>query len=89
MPLEEYGVDAMATLFGSNREWTNELPLEVVFADIDVEAEVSPSGGVTLTFAVKEKASIRKVLVAGNSEISELAISLNNLIERLQRRADT
>ncbi|MFN0251144.1 MAG: outer membrane protein assembly factor BamA [Kofleriaceae bacterium] len=39
------------------------------FADIDVEAEVAVSGGVTLTFAVKEKPSIRKVLVAGNSEM--------------------
>ncbi|MBX3157394.1 MAG: outer membrane protein assembly factor BamA [Deltaproteobacteria bacterium] len=39
------------------------------FADIDVEAEVGPSGGVTLTFAVKEKPSIRKVLVAGQSEL--------------------
>jgi outer membrane protein insertion porin family len=39
------------------------------FADIDVEAEVSPSGGVILTFAVKEKPAIRKILIAGNSEI--------------------
>lgn len=39
------------------------------FADIDVEAEVSASGGVALTFAVKEKPSIRKVLIAGNSEL--------------------
>jgi outer membrane protein insertion porin family len=39
------------------------------FADIDVEAEVRPSGGVTITFAVKEKPSIRKVLVAGQSEL--------------------
>lgn len=39
------------------------------FADIDVEAEVASSGGVTLTFAVKEKPAIRKVLVAGNSEL--------------------
>jgi len=39
------------------------------FADIDVEAEVRQSGGVTLTFAVKEKPSIRKVLVAGQSEL--------------------
>lgn len=39
------------------------------FADIDVEAEVNASGGVTLTFAVKEKPSIRKVLIAGNSEL--------------------
>ena len=39
------------------------------FADIDVEAEVATSGGVVLTFAVKEKPSIRKVLVAGHSEL--------------------
>jgi len=39
------------------------------FADIDVEAEVGTSGGVTLTFAVKEKPSIRKILIAGNSEM--------------------
>lgn len=39
------------------------------FADIDVEAEISPSGGVTLTFAVKEKPAIRKVLVAGHDEL--------------------
>jgi outer membrane protein insertion porin family len=39
------------------------------FADIDVEAEVAASGGVVLTFAVKEKPSIRKVLVAGHSEL--------------------
>jgi outer membrane protein insertion porin family len=39
------------------------------FADVNVEAEVGSSGGLTLTFAVKEKPSIRKVLVAGNSEL--------------------
>jgi outer membrane protein insertion porin family len=39
------------------------------FADIDVEAEVAQNGGVTLTFAVKEKPAVRKVLVAGNSEL--------------------
>jgi outer membrane protein insertion porin family len=39
------------------------------FADIDVEAEITASGGVILTFAVKEKPSIRKVLIAGNSEV--------------------
>jgi outer membrane protein insertion porin family len=39
------------------------------FADIDVEAEVAQNGGVTLTFAVKEKPAIRKVLVAGHSEL--------------------
>jgi len=39
------------------------------FADIDVEGEVGASGGITLTFAVKEKPAIRKVLVAGNSDM--------------------
>jgi outer membrane protein insertion porin family len=39
------------------------------FADVNVEAEVGASGGLTLTFAVKEKPSIRKVLVAGNHEL--------------------
>ena len=39
------------------------------FADINVEAEVNASGAVTLTFAVKEKPSIRKVLIAGNQEL--------------------
>ncbi|HEY4175583.1 MAG TPA: outer membrane protein assembly factor BamA [Kofleriaceae bacterium] len=39
------------------------------FADIDVEAEVTSGGGVVLTFAVKEKPSVRKVLIAGNAEL--------------------
>ena len=39
------------------------------FADIDVEAEVGQNGGVTLTFAVKEKPAIRKVLIAGHAEL--------------------
>jgi outer membrane protein insertion porin family len=39
------------------------------FADVDVEAEIGASGGVTLTFAVKEKPAIRKVLVAGNNDV--------------------
>ena len=39
------------------------------FADVNVEAEIGAAGGVTLTFAVKEKPSIRKVLVAGNHEL--------------------
>ncbi|HMG20435.1 MAG TPA: outer membrane protein assembly factor BamA, partial [Kofleriaceae bacterium] len=39
------------------------------FADVNVEAEVGTAGGLTLTFAVKEKPSIRKVLVAGNHEL--------------------
>lgn len=49
------------------------------FADIDVEAEVGSSGGLTLTFAVKEKPSIRKVLIAGNSEL-ELS-KINEVID--------
>jgi outer membrane protein insertion porin family len=39
------------------------------FADIDVEAEVAQNGGVTLTFAVKEKPAIRKVLIAGHNDL--------------------
>jgi outer membrane protein insertion porin family len=39
------------------------------FADVDVEAEVGNSGGMVLTIVLKEKPSIRKVLVAGNSEL--------------------
>ena len=39
------------------------------FADIDVEAEIGSTASVTLTFAVKEKPAIRKVLVAGQSEL--------------------
>jgi outer membrane protein insertion porin family len=39
------------------------------FADIDVEAEIGQNGGVTLTFAVKEKPAIRKVLVAGHQDL--------------------
>ena len=39
------------------------------FSDIEVEGTIGPSGGVTLTFAVKEKPSIRKVLIEGNKEL--------------------
>ncbi|MEZ4359314.1 MAG: outer membrane protein assembly factor BamA [Kofleriaceae bacterium] len=39
------------------------------FADIVVEAEISATGGVVVTFAVKERPSIRKVLIAGNDEL--------------------
>src|SRR5512140_2505702 len=49
------------------------------FADVNVEAEVGASGGLILTFAVKEKPSIRKVLVAGNSEL-ELS-KINEVID--------
>ena len=39
------------------------------FADVGVEAEIGTSGGLVLTFSVKEKPSIRKVLVSGNNEL--------------------
>ena len=39
------------------------------FEDVVVEAEPTGSGGVTLTFAVNEKPSVRKVLVSGNEEL--------------------
>jgi outer membrane protein insertion porin family len=39
------------------------------FADVNVEAEIGASGGLVLTFAVKEKPAIRKVLVSGNHEL--------------------
>ncbi len=49
------------------------------FADVNVEAEVGATGALTLTFAVKEKPSIRKVLVAGNQEL-ELS-KINEVID--------
>jgi outer membrane protein insertion porin family len=39
------------------------------FSDVVVEAEISPGGAVNITFAVKEKPSIRKVLISGNDEV--------------------
>lgn len=39
------------------------------FSDVTVEAELGPGGGAILTFAVKEKPSVRKVLVDGASEL--------------------
>jgi outer membrane protein insertion porin family len=49
------------------------------FADINVEGEVNTNGSLTLTFAVKEKPSIRKVLIAGNNEL-ELS-KINEVID--------
>jgi len=40
-----------------------------LFADVDVLTEDTPSGGVTVTFEVAERPSIRKVLVEGNREL--------------------
>ncbi len=39
------------------------------FADVVAEYEITTSGGVTLTYVVSEKPSVRKVFVSGNSEI--------------------
>lgn len=39
------------------------------FADIDVEGEIGTTGALTLTFAVKEKPAIRKVLIQGNDDM--------------------
>ena len=49
------------------------------FSGVQVEGEVASSGGVTLTFVLAEKASIRKVFVAGNSEV-ELS-KINEVID--------
>ncbi|HLT35732.1 MAG TPA: outer membrane protein assembly factor BamA [Enhygromyxa sp.] len=39
------------------------------FSDVQVEAMRSPSGGVIVVFSVKEKPSVRKILVSGNDEL--------------------
>ncbi len=54
------------------------------FADIAVEAETEANGSVVLTFAVKERPSIRKVLIAGNSEVG-----LDKINEVLDLELDT
>jgi outer membrane protein insertion porin family len=41
-----------------------------LFSDVVVEAALGPGGGAILTFAVKEKPSVRKVLVDGSKELS-------------------
>src|SRR5262249_17095097 len=57
------------------------------FADVNVEAEIGAAGGLTLTFAVKEKPSIRKVLVAGNHELGldqineVIALQLDTIVD--------
>ena len=54
------------------------------FADITVEATLTDDGGVILTFAVKEKASVRKVLISGNDQLS---VSKINEVLDLKRDA--
>ncbi len=49
------------------------------FADVQVEGEVQANGSLVLTFAVKEKPSIRKVLIQGNHEV-ELS-KINEVID--------
>ena len=39
------------------------------FSDVVVEGEIAPGGGVNITFAVKEKPAIRKVLISGNDDM--------------------
>lgn len=54
------------------------------FADIVVEAEITATGSAVLTFAVKERASIRKVLISGNDELD-----LDKINEVLDLELDT
>lgn len=54
------------------------------FADIQVEAEKQANGSIVLTFAVKEKPSIRKVLISGNHELG-----LDKINEVLDLELDT
>jgi outer membrane protein insertion porin family len=53
------------------------------FEDITVEAEDSPGGGVILTFVVKEKPSVRKVLIQGND-----GVELDKINEVLDLKRD-
>jgi len=41
-----------------------------LFSDVVVEASLGPGGGAILTFAVKEKPSVRKVLIDGSKELA-------------------
>jgi len=54
------------------------------FEEITVEAEPSPKNGVILTFAVKEKPSVRKVLIAGNE-----GVGLDKINEVLDIKRDS
>ncbi|MCS6914843.1 MAG: outer membrane protein assembly factor BamA [Myxococcales bacterium] len=54
------------------------------FNDVKVEAEEGDSGGVVLTFVVREKPSIRKIYVSGNNEVS-----LDKINEVLDLKKDT
>jgi outer membrane protein insertion porin family len=54
------------------------------FADINVLGEIQPGGGVALTFAVKEKPSVRKVLISGND-----GLGLDKINEVMDLQLDT
>jgi outer membrane protein insertion porin family len=49
------------------------------FADVTVEVELGPGGGAILTFAVKEKPSVRKILVDGANDLG---------LEKINERVD-
>ncbi|MEZ4402182.1 MAG: outer membrane protein assembly factor BamA [Kofleriaceae bacterium] len=52
------------------------------FSDIVVEAELAPGGGAILTFAVKEKPSVRKILIDGAHELELDKINEEVTLER-------
>ncbi len=54
------------------------------FADVTVLGAIEPGGGVSLTFAVKEKPSIRKVLISGND-----GLGLDKINEVIDLQLDT
>ncbi len=54
------------------------------FSDVTVEAEIGPGGGAILTFSVKEKPSVRKVLVDG---FKDLELEKINEVIDLERDA--
>jgi outer membrane protein insertion porin family len=45
------------------------------FSDVSVEAQETPKGGVIVLFVVKEKPSVRKILVSGNDQLDLEAIN--------------
>lgn len=53
------------------------------FADVVVEVELGPGGGAIITFAVKEKPSIRKILIDGAGELG-----LDKINERIDLERD-
>ncbi len=54
------------------------------FADVRVEAEITPTGGLIVVFAVTEKPSVRRVWVSGNEELD-----LDKINEELDLKTDS